>query len=67
MRSREAGKFRRSAGKNTMGWKLTFALMLVSIAAVSAWAAGGEREDEAVVREAAAKHLSVLREHLLRR
>ena len=50
-----------------MGWKLTFALMMVSVAVVSALAAGGERENEAVVREEAAKHLKVLLEHLLRR
>ena len=50
-----------------MGWKLTFALVLVSIAVVSALAAGGERENEAVVREEAAKQLGALREYLLRR
>lgn len=53
--------------KNTMGWKLTFALMMVSVAAVAAWAAGGERENEAAVREEAANQLSALREYLLRR
>jgi hypothetical protein len=50
-----------------MGWKFTLALVLISAALVSAWAAGGESEDEAVVREEAAKHLRALREHLLRR
>jgi hypothetical protein len=51
-----------------MGWKLTFALMLVSVAVVSALAAVGQPENEAVVREAAAvKDLRALREHLLRR
>jgi hypothetical protein len=55
------------AEKNTMGWKLTFALVLVSVAVVSALAAGGEPENEAVVREEAAKQLSALREYLLRR
>jgi hypothetical protein len=50
-----------------MGWKFTIALVLVSVAIVSAWAAGGEPESEAVVREEAAKHLSALREHLLKR
>ena len=50
-----------------MIWKLTFALLLVSIAVVSALAAGGEPKNEAVVREEAAKQLSALREHLLRR
>lgn len=50
-----------------MGWKLTFALMLVSVAAVAAWAAGGEPENEAAVREEAANQLSALREYLLRR
>ncbi|HVB83227.1 MAG TPA: hypothetical protein VNE82_25160 [Candidatus Binataceae bacterium] len=43
------------------------ALMLVSIAVVSALAASGEPENEAVVRDEAAKHLSALREHLLGR
>ena len=50
-----------------MVWKLTFALVLVSVAVVSALAAGGESEKEAVVREEAAKQLSALREYLLRR
>jgi hypothetical protein len=50
-----------------MGWKFTLALMLISVAAVSALASGGEPENETVVREEAAKHLSALREHLLRR
>jgi hypothetical protein len=50
-----------------MVWKFTLALMLVSVAALSAWAVGGEAENEAVVREEAAKDLSALREHLLRR
>jgi hypothetical protein len=48
-----------------MGWKFTLALMLISVAAISAWAVGGEPENEAVVREEAAKDLSALREHLL--
>ena len=50
-----------------MGWKLTFALMLVSLAVVSALAAAGEPENEAVVREEAVKHLRAVREHLIRR
>ena len=50
-----------------MGWKLTFALVLVSVAVVSALAAGEEPENEAVVREEAAQQLSALREYLLRR
>jgi hypothetical protein len=50
-----------------MGWKLTFALMLISVAVVSALVAGGESETEAVVRDEAAKHLSALRDHLIRR
>ena len=51
-----------------MGWTLTFALIVVSIAAVSALVAGaGAQEDESVVREEAAKQLSALREHLLGR
>jgi hypothetical protein len=49
-----------------MGWKLTFAMILVSIAAVAALTARGEPEDEAAVREEAARHLSALREHLIR-
>jgi hypothetical protein len=49
-----------------MGWKLTFAMILVSIAAVAALTARGEPEDEAMVREEAARHLSALREHLIR-
>jgi len=53
--------------KNTMGWTFTFALVLVSVAVVSALAAGGEPENEAVVREEAAQQLSALREYLLRR
>ena len=53
--------------KNTMGWKLTFALMLVSVAVISALAAIGEPENEAVVREEAVEHLRALREHLIRR
>ena len=57
----------RAQEKDTMAWKLTLALMLVSVAAVSALVGGGEPENEAVVREEAAKHLSALREHLLRR
>jgi hypothetical protein len=56
-----------SREKNTMGWKLTFALVLVSVAVVSALAAGGEPENEAVVQEEATKQLSALREYLLRR
>jgi hypothetical protein len=50
-----------------MVWKLTFALVLVTVAVVSALAVGGESEKEAVVREEAAKQLSALREYLLRR
>jgi hypothetical protein len=50
-----------------MGWKLAFALMVISIAVASALAARGEAEDEAVVREEAARQLSALREHLLGR
>jgi hypothetical protein len=50
-----------------MGWKLTFALVLASVAVISALAAGSEQENEAVVREEAAKQLSALREYLLRR
>jgi hypothetical protein len=61
-------KLRRGAReKNTMGWRFTFALLLVSVAVVSALAAGGEPENEAVVREEAAQQLSALREYLLRR
>ena len=56
-----------AAEKNDMGWKLTLALMLVSVAVVSALAAVGEPEDEAMVREEAVKSLRALREHLLRR
>ncbi len=50
-----------------MGWKLTFALVLISVAVVSALAAGEEPENEAVVRERATKQLSALREYLLKR
>jgi hypothetical protein len=50
-----------------MGWRFTFALLLVSVAVVSALAAGGEPENKAVVREEAAQQLSALREYLLRR
>lgn len=50
-----------------MGWKLAFALMLASVAVVMALTAGGEPEDETIVREEAAKQLDALREHLLRR
>jgi hypothetical protein len=50
-----------------MGWKLTFALVLFSVAVVSALAAGDESENEAMVREEATKQLSALREYLLRR
>ncbi len=50
-----------------MGWKFAFALMLASVAVVVALAVGGEPEDEAVVREEAAKHINALRQHLLRR
>ena len=53
--------------KNIMGWKLTFALMLFSVAVVSALTSGGEPENEAVVRDEAAKQLSALRKHLIRR
>jgi hypothetical protein len=53
--------------KKHMGWKLTFALVLFSVAVVSALAAGGEPENEAMVREEATKQLSALREYLLRR
>jgi hypothetical protein len=66
-------KIRRGARKkNIMGWKLTFALMLASLAVVSALTAGGETENEAMVREEALrkdaiKDLRALREHLLRR
>jgi hypothetical protein len=66
-------KIRRGRGKkNIMGWKLTFALMLVSTAVVSALAAFGEPENEAMVREEAVrkeavKDLRALREHLFRR
>lgn len=48
-----------------MGWKFTLTLILISVATVSAWAAG-KPENEATVREAAAKDLTTLREHLLR-
>lgn len=65
-RLREAEEKASRRGKYTMGWKLTFALILVSIAAVAALTAGGEPEDEAVVREEATRHLSALREHLIR-
>jgi hypothetical protein len=50
-----------------MGQKLAFALVLVSVAFVSAFATGGEPENEALVREKASKQLNALREHLLRR
>jgi hypothetical protein len=50
-----------------MGWRLAFALVVVSIAVASALAVRGERQDEAVVREEAARQLSALREHLLGR
>jgi hypothetical protein len=57
----------KAGAENTMGWKLTFALVLVSVAVVSALAGSGEPESEAVVRERAAKQLSALREYLLKR
>jgi hypothetical protein len=60
-------KLKAARGKNIMGWKLTFALVLVSVAVVSALAAGEEPENEAVVRERATKRLSALREYLLKR
>jgi hypothetical protein len=63
--NRRSGRLRRK--QNDMGWKLTLALMLVSVAVVSALAARGEPEDEAMVREEAVKNLRALREHLLRR
>jgi hypothetical protein len=67
-REREAeGKPRAGRRKNTMGWKLAFALMLVSVALVLAFAADGEPESEALVREKATKQLDALRAHLLRR
>ena len=45
--AREAeGKPRRAAGKNIMGRKLAFALVLASVALVSAFAAGGEPDNE---------------------
>ena len=50
-----------------MGWKLTFALVLVTITATAAWIAGSDKEDEAVVHDRAARQLSALREHLLKR
>jgi hypothetical protein len=50
-----------------MGRKLAFALMLVSVALVSAFSAGGAPENQALVREKARKQLNALREHLLRR
>src|SRR3984893_18662782 len=50
-----------------MGRKLAFALMLVSVALVSAFAAGGAPENEALVREKARNQLNALREDLLRR
>jgi hypothetical protein len=53
--------------EKNMGWKLTFALVLFSVAVVSALAVGGEPENEAMVREEATKQLSALREYLLRR
>jgi len=49
-----------------MGWKLTFALVLVTITATAAWIVG-DKEDEAVVHERATRQLSALREHLLKR
>ena len=55
------------ARENIMGWKLTFALVLVSVAVVSALAAGEEPENEAVVRERATNQLSALRKYLLKR
>jgi hypothetical protein len=50
-----------------MGWKLTFALVLVTITATAAWIAGSGKEDEAALQERAARQLSALREHLLKR
>ena len=50
-----------------MGWKLTFALMVISVAVVSALTGDGESENEATVREEATAQLSALREYLLRR
>ena len=70
LRAVAAGGIESKAGareKNTMGWRFTFALVLVSVAVVSALAAGGEPENEAVVREEAARQLSALREYLIRR
>ncbi|MGH7914585.1 MAG: hypothetical protein ACREPW_08050 [Candidatus Binataceae bacterium] len=52
--------------KDAMGWKLTFTLILISVALVSL-AVGDEPENEAAVREEATKQLSALREHLLGR
>jgi hypothetical protein len=50
-----------------MRWRLAFALMVVSVAVAAALSARNEPEDEAVVREEAARQLSALREHLLGR
>ena len=50
-----------------MGWRLAFALMVISVAVAGALFARGGPEDEAVVREEAARQLSALREHLLGR
>jgi hypothetical protein len=49
-----------------MGWKFVVALVLVSVAAVSAWSLG-EPEDEAAVQKEAVKHLGALRKHLIKR
>jgi hypothetical protein len=57
----------RRGRKKIMGWKLTFALMVISVAVVSALAGGGQSENEATVREEATAQLSALREYLLRR
>ncbi|MGZ6212559.1 MAG: hypothetical protein ACXWNU_09075 [Candidatus Binataceae bacterium] len=61
------GGERKAGAEKIMGWKLTFALMVISVAVVSALAGGGESENEATVREEATAQLSALREYLLRR
>lgn len=50
-----------------MGWKLTFALIVLSVTVVSALIAGGEPENEAAVRDEATNQLNALREYLLKR
>lgn len=50
-----------------MGWKLAFALMLVSVAVAAALVGRGEPEDVLEVEEEAARQLNALKEYLFRR